>query len=315
MKIIFFGTSELALPGLKALLDTRYEVSAVVTQPDRKKGRHLVLTPPPVKVLALEKGLSIHQPDDLADSAIAETLKSYVADLFVVVSYGQILSREVLDIPGLFCINLHFSLLPAYRGAAPINWAIINGETKSGATVIKMNEHMDRGDIILQKKINIEKEDTAVELSDKLAKFGAEVLVQAIDLIESGKASFTPQDEALASYAPKLKKEDGLIDWALEAHKIHNRVRGLLSWPGTFTRCSIENKDYQLKLWKTEVAELPLGEGQAGEVAAIIKHKGIVVRTGENQIIIKELQLEGGKRMSAADFIIGHRIEVGDVLG
>jgi len=310
MKIIFFGTSDFAIPALKGLLESRHKVLAVVTQPDRKKGRSLKLSPPPTKVLALSENIPVYQPADASGKESVDYLKKLNADIFVVISFGQILKKEALSVPKLYSINVHGSLLPKYRGAAPTNWAIINGERSSGVTIIRMNERMDEGDIILKKEAAIEDDDTNITLSEKLSVAGAVALEEALDLIEKDRdLKFTPQDNSHASYAPKLKKEDGLIDWNEPAAKVRNRVRGLLPWPGAYTHY----EGRILKVLKTEVLNDAVRERgvNPGEVLDVAKGKGIIVRAGDGLVAIQNLQLEGKKILDADSFVRGHRIAKG----
>ncbi|MFA6610662.1 MAG: methionyl-tRNA formyltransferase [Candidatus Omnitrophota bacterium] len=308
MKIVFFGTSDFAEVVLKELLKSRHEVKLVVTQPDRKKGRHLHLSPPPTKALAISEDIRTFQPEDASGTESIEFLKNVGADLFVVVAFGQILKREVLGIPKYYSINLHTSLLPKYRGAAPVNWAIMNGDAVSGVTIIKMNERMDEGDVIVQKEVKIEREDTGITLNEKLSELGAKVLIDTIDLIEEKKESFHAQNGSLATYAPKLKKEGGIINWSDPAEKICNKVRGLMPWPGAYT--SLEGKT--VKIWKAEVTDILVGKGGGdGQIVDVVKGKGIVVRTGSGNLVIQHLQLEGKKILSADEFLRGHRVKMG----
>jgi len=308
MNIVFFGTSEFAVLALRGLLDSKHKVLAVVTQPDRKKGRSLKVSPPPTKVLALTRNVPVYQPQDASGRDSVEYLKRLGADLFVVISFGQILKAEVLAIPKFYSINLHASLLPKYRGAAPTNWALINGERSTGLTVIKMNERMDEGDIILKEPLAIDDEDTNITLSEKLSEAGKDLLLKAMDLIGSEKATFEKQDEKEATYAPKLKKQDGLVDWNDSAHTIHDRVRGLLPWPGAYTH--YEGK--VLKILNTKTSDSRAEKAlKYGEVADVIKDKGIAVRTGSGDLIIVHLQLEGKKALNADSFVLGHRIGKG----
>ena len=313
MNVVFFGTSEFAIPSLREILKSRHKVLAVVTQPDRKRGRNLKLSPSPTKVLALTKNIPVYQSEDASGIASVEFLKKLNADLFVVVSFGQILKKEVLSIPKFYSINLHGSLLPKYRGAAPTNWAVINGDKSSGVTVISMNEKMDEGDILLKTEVEIDGEDTNITLNEKLSEVGASTLLTAIDLIGNSKnLNFTKQDEKKATYAPKLNKEDGLIDWNLDAVKIHNRVRGFLPWPGAYTTCNGKI----LKILKTELfSQSTLKDVKPGEVVDIIKDKGMIVHTGSGDLLINYVQLEGKKEMDADSFLRGHRISIGYVLG
>lgn len=311
MKIIFFGTSEFAMPALEELLNSGHEVLAVVTQPDRKRGRNLKLSPPPTKVFALTKNIPVFQPDDASSDQSISYLKSLKPDLFVVISFGQILKRAALSIPRLYAVNIHGSLLPKYRGAAPTNWAIIKGDSVSGVTVIKMNEKMDEGDIILKRETAVSPEDTNITLSERLSELGAKALIESIELINKGTAKFEKQDESQATYAPKLKKENGLINWEESAAKIHNKVRGFLPWPGAYAYYG--NK--VMKILKTEIVPSISEWAKPGEVVDIIKNKGIAVCTGSDEIAIQYLQLEGKKALDADSFVRGHRIARGYKLG
>lgn len=308
MNIVFFGTSEFAIPALRELAGSRHKVLALVTQPDRKRGRNLLVSPPPTKVLALTKNIPVFQPLNASDAASIERLKKLDVDLFVVVSFGQILKNEALSVPRLYSINLHGSLLPRYRGAAPTNWAILKGERSSGVTVIKMNERMDEGDMILKKEVAIDGEETNITLTEKLSETGARAVLDAIDLIEDGKVSFTKQDDAKASYAPKLKKEDGLIRWSDRAEEIHNKVRGLIPWPGAYTHYD----GRIIKILRTEISDCSaLREAQPGEIIDMIDGKGIIVCTGSRPIVVTHVQLEGKKAMDAGSFVRGHKMAEG----
>jgi methionyl-tRNA formyltransferase len=312
MNIVFFGTSEFAIPSLHEIINSRHKVLALVTQPDRKKGRNLKLSPPPTKVLASTKGVPVYQPEDASGPQAIEYLKKLNADLFVVVSFGQILKKDVLGIPKFCAINLHPSLLPKYRGAAPINWAVINGDKATGICIIRLNDGLDEGDIIIKRPIDIKDEETSITLGEELAEYGARILLEAIDLIGYGKAAFEKQDSASATYAPKLKKEGGLIDWSEPAVRIHNKIRGFMPWPGAYT---YSGKDV-LKIWGTEVANNPDGENlKNGEIADIIKGKGIVVHTGSGSLIIKHVQREGKNILDSDSFLRGYRIFKGHVFG
>ncbi len=307
MNIVFFGTSEFAMAILHRLIDSKHKVLVVVTQPDRQKGRRLKLSPPPAKVLAQTKGIEVYQPNDASSKDSIVYLKKLNADLFVVVAFGQILKKEVLEIPKIYSVNVHGSLLPKHRGAAPTNWTIINGDGVSGVTIIKMNEKMDEGDIILKKELNLDREDTNITLSEKLSDLGADALIEAIELIESGKAKFIKQDNSAATYAPKLKKKDGLINWNEPAAKIHNKVRGLLPWPSAYAYFNGK----LLKILKTKVMEPVKEKAINGEVVSILKHKGIVVKTGEGSLLIQYVQIEGKKPFDTDAFLCGHKISPG----
>lgn len=310
MKIVFFGSSGFALPSLEALVAGGYRISCVVTQPDKPKGRGLALEATRVKLKALEIGLKVYQPESANSKEAVGFIKNLKPDLFVVIAYGQILSRQILELPKIFAINAHASLLPKYRGAAPVNWAIINGDKITGITIIKMDEKMDAGPIMLQKMVNIRENDTVLTLADNLAKLAAGLLLKSLSYIENNNYKLTPQEERMASFSPKLKKEDGLIKWARPSLDIHNLVRGCSHWPGAFTYLGGK----LLKISATEVyaAEDKTGVSP-GEVMQISK-EGIMVATGSGYIIVKELQLEGRKKLGAGEFIIGHKISVGDQL-
>lgn len=309
MKIVFFGSSDFAVPSLRGLLDSPHEVLAVVTQPDRKKGRRLKLSQTPVKKLASKRGISIYQPEDAGDRESLKYLKSLRAELFVVVAFGQILTKSTLNIPKLYSINLHASLLPKYRGAAPVNLAIMNGERQTGLSIIRMNEAMDAGDIILQRPVEIEKEDTSETLNKRLSDLGAILLLDAVRLIGEDRATFKKQDRRKVTLAPKLKKEDGLIDWTKPAQEIHNKVRGTIPWPCAFT--ILDNKI--LKIWQSDVwpSRDKLEPGQILD----IQKEGLIVACGKDLLIVKELQLAGAKMMDTASFVRGHKIKKGMFLG
>jgi len=291
---------------------TRHKICCVVTQPDKKKGRGLHLEQTAIKTKALELGLKVYQPPGINMTDAIDFLKKFEPDLFVVVAYGQILSKEILSIPKIFSLNAHASLLPRYRGAAPINWAIINGDNQTGVSIIKMNEAMDAGPIILEKNIEIAPADTSLTLEDKMASLAAELLAEVIKSIENKNYKLTTQDENNVSFAPKLKKENGVIDWNKPAADIHNLVRGVLPWPGAFTYY----KGKLLKIYKAQVSGSPdhqIGESP-GQVIQVSK-EGIIVATGNGNLIIKELQIEGKRRMTVEEFISGYKISLGDRLG
>ena len=307
MKIIFFGTSKFAVPSLKKIIESGHELLAVVTQPDRKKGRKLALSPPTVKKALKEKSIMLHQPQDLSSPNMINKLREYNADLFVVVAFGQILKKEVLLLPKKFCVNLHASLLPKYRGAAPINYSIINGDKITGVTTIKMDEGTDSGDIISKTKIDILDTDTSETLSEKLSNLGADLLLETMGLIEKDKVKFTKQNEKDATFAYKLKRKDGLINWQLSAREIHNRVRGLTPWPSAYTHW--EGK--LLKIWKSDYREEALKNEKAGTIIEV-GDDGIVVNTPKGYLVIKILQLEGGKELKADEFLRGHKLKIGN---
>jgi len=312
MNIVFFGSAQFAAPSLKALITGGHKISCIVTQPDRQKGRGLHLESTAVKNTSLEAGIRIYQPENINTSESIEFLKSLNPDLFVVISYGQILSQEILDIPKLFAINAHASLLPKYRGAAPINWAIICGEKITGVTIIRMTEKMDAGPIITQEAIDIQEDDTAIILEDKLSKAAAGLLIKTVISIKNNSYKFTPQDESKISFAPKLKKEDGLINWNKPASEICNLIRGVINWPGAFTYYNGK----LLKIYKAKISSQvrEFASSNPGEILEASK-EGIVVFTGKGNIIIEELQIEGKRRMRVKEFIAGHKILPREILG
>lgn len=312
MNIVFFGSSKFAAFSLKALLASKHKVVCVVTQPDKPKGRGLHFAGTVIKTIALDSGIKIYQPDNVNDADTVGLLKDLKPDLFVVIAYGQILAQKILDIPKILPINVHASLLPKYRGAAPINWAIIKGEKRTGITIIKMTKEMDAGRIILQKEIEINDFDTAIRLEDKLSNSAAELLLAALSSIEDNNYNLQPQDEGKVSFAPKLKKEDGRIDWEKPAQDIYNLIRGCINWPGAFTYYNHKLlKIYKAKVFPcTQPSDSPL----PGSILDVSK-EGITVVTGQDKLIIQELQIEGKRRMRAQDFIAGHKICIGQIFG
>jgi methionyl-tRNA formyltransferase len=306
MKIIFIGTAELSCASLKKLADDKqFAVVAVVTQPDKPKGRDLKLQPSPVKILAQKLNLPILQPVKARDEKFISQLRELKPDLIVVVAYGQILPQSILDLPEFGCINIHTSLLPKYRGAAPIQWSIANGETETGVTIMKMDAGLDTGPILSQTHTPISSKDNSQMLHDRLAQLGAELLAKTIPDYVAGKIQSQPQPEEGATYAAKIKKEDGQIDWNLSAQEIVNRLRAFTPWPGMFTLLKMEPKPQLLKIWKVEMVER---SGNPGKILSADKH-GIVVACGKNALCILELQLEGGRRLTAQEFLAGHPLK------
>ena len=307
-RIVFFGTPSFALPTLNSLLQGPDQVVSVVTQPDREKGRGRKVVISPVKELALRYSLSPLQPEQAKEEAFQKALKGLEPDLVVVVAFGQILPKSVLNIPKYGAVNVHASLLPRYRGAAPIAWAILNGEKVTGVTTMVMDEGMDTGDILLQSEVPIGEEDTCQTLHDRLAPVGARLLTETLDKMKEGNIQPIPQDASKATYAPSLRKEDGHIDWKKEAVEIDRQVRALNPWPGTFTRLGGRS----LRIHKGAVRER-VPAGKAGTVVWV-GTDSIEVETGRNAYVIKEVQLEGKRRMSTREFLSGHPISVGTVL-
>jgi methionyl-tRNA formyltransferase len=308
-RIIFFGTPTFAIPTLRDLLQGLDEVVAVVTQPDREKGRGRKIIPSPVKEFCLQHGLTIFQPERVREKAVQEKIKNLQPQLFVVVAYGQILPKSLLQIPEYGAINVHASLLPKYRGAAPIPWAILKGEEVTGVTTMMMDEGMDTGDILLQTEIPIGEEETSETLHDRLAQSGARLLLETVSGMKAGNVHPIPQDHAKATYAPPLKKEDGRIDWSKEGKEIDCQVRALNPWPGAFT----EWNGQSLKIYRGEVRQ----RKPAGKTGAVVwvGSDFIEVETGKDSFLIREIQLEGKRRMSVREFLAGHPVTVGTVLG
>lgn len=307
LRIVFMGTPDFACPTLTRLIERGEDVIAVVTQPDRPKGRGQKLVPPPVKVIAEDHGIPVLQPPKVRAPEVVAQIRELNPDLIVVVAFGQILPQSLLDIPRHGCINIHASLLPRYRGAAPLNWCLINGETETGITTMMMDAGLDTGDMLVKRSIPIGPDEDAQSLHDRLSLLGADTIDETLDRLMAGTLTREKQDDSLTCYAPMLKKEDGLIDWTREPRQIKNLVRGFTPWPGAYT--SLDNKT--LKLYKVSVAE---ESGAPGEVIAAGKD-GILVACGSGSIRIEELQLEGRKRLSAAEFLAGHRLEPGTRLG
>jgi len=307
LKTVFMGTPEFAVGTLQGLIDAGVNLIGVYTQPDRPKGRGKKMTPPPVKELAQEQNIPVFQPQKLrAPDAVAE-LQELAPDLIVVVAYGQILPQSVLDIPRFGCINVHASLLPKYRGAAPINKAIVDGETVTGITTMLMDAGLDTGDMLVKKTLEIGPDETAGELHDRLAVLGRETMEETLQQLLAGSLTPEKQQDAESTYAPMMKKEDGLVDWSLAAQEVHDRVRGLAPWPGAFTLLDGEI----LKISQTETAE---GTGAPGNILCA-EVTGVTVACGDGAIRIGALQLPGKKMMNAADFLRGHTLLPGQSLG
>ena len=307
MKIIFMGTPDFAAASLEALIDSRHEIQAVVTQPDKPKGRKGELTPSPVKVVAEEKGIKVYQPLKVRDEEFVETLRAYNPDVIVVVAFGQIIPLSILKMPKFGCVNIHGSLLPKYRGAAPIQWAVLDGEKETGITTILMDEGIDTGDILLKKTIKIDADETSGSLFDKLMALGAKTILETLDELEKGSLTPTKQEESPTAYAKMLTKAMGLIDFTKSAKELDCFVRGMDPWPSAYTLLAGKT----LKLWKVRAVEK---SGKAGSVIEIDK-ESFTVACGEGAIEVLEVQLEGKKRMSAGDFLKGSTLNIGQELG
>jgi methionyl-tRNA formyltransferase len=306
MKIVFMGTPDFARGALEKIIEAGHEVVLVVTQPDKPKGRSGELQFSEVKECAVEHGLSVFQPVRIKLPENVAELKKYDADIYVVAAFGQILSQEILDIPKFGCVNIHASLLPKYRGAAPIQWAVIDGEEKSGVCTMKMDEGLDTGDIIDVDEITLDPKETGGSLFDKLAKLGGELILKTLQNLEFGKATFIKQDDSKSTYAKKMTKELGHIDFTKDAESIERLIRGLNPWPSAFTY--LDGK--VMKIWDADVVD---AGGVPGTVISEDKDS-FVIATGSKALKVNELQLEGKKRMKASDFLNGRSIE-GSKLG
>lgn len=316
MNVVFMGTPEFAVPSLSSLATSAHKIITVITQPDRPKGRSKVPSPPPIKEAAQKFGLKVVQPANVNDEVTLKQLRYLSPDCIVVVAFGQFLSSSIIHLPRYQCINIHASLLPKFRGAAPINWAIIKGETVTGVTSVVMTEKMDAGDIIAQKTTPILPEENAGELERRLAFLGAELLMETLELIETGKATYTKQNEGEVSFAPKLKKETGLIFWSQETQKIHNLVRGVTPSPGAYTYYAkkAQGGKKRIIILKTQNHDVPkkettLNPGTITEIAPC----GIHVATLDGSLCITQLQPEGKRAMDAQEYIRGHTIAPHDI--
>lgn len=307
MNIIFMGTPGFAVPSLKALLNSRHNIICVVCQPDKPSGRGRKMSIPPVKTVAQQHNVPVEQPSKIRTGDFHKMVNELSPDMICVVAYGKIIPKNILDIPTYGCVNVHASLLPKYRGAAPVNWAIINGEKQTGITTMLMDEGMDTGDILMQRETVINDGDTSVELGEKLSRIGAELLIETIENIVKGDVQPVKQDSDKASYAPIMKKEHGLIDWNKNAVDIRNLIRGTQPWPGAYTKL----KGKILKIFKAGTSS---DNGKPGEV--IMSGDGLLrVSTGTGSVDILELQLEGSRRMDIEDFLRGRNIKKGTVMG
>lgn len=307
MRIVFLGTPEFAVPSLEGSVEAGHNIVAVITQPDRPKGRGREVSEPPVKQAAKRLGLPVHQPDKIRTPEFHTFLKGLGADAMVVVGYGKIIPQSIIDIAPRGIVNVHASLLPKYRGAAPIQWAIANGETRTGVTTMRIDAGLDTGDILLQSETGIGPEETAPELSPRLARLGAGLLVETLLRIEDGTIVPRPQNDAEASFAPVLKKENGRIDWTRPAQEIYNRIRGFLPWPGCYSRF----RSRQLQVWRAVVG----GDGKGAPGSLHPSRGRLFVACGANTALeLLEIQLEGKKRMAAADFLNGYQLSDNELL-
>lgn len=305
MKIIYMGTPDFAVPALKALVDSEHTVCAVFTQPDKPKGRKMVMTPPDVKVCAQEYEIPVYQPQSMKSEEALEIINNYNPDVIVVAAYGQIMPKTVLDAPKYGCVNIHGSLLPKYRGAAPIQQSVLNGDKITGVTTMLMDVGVDTGDILLTKETEIGENETSGELFDRLAALGGELIFETLKALEEGTVTPVKQDESLSSHTSKIDKSLCPIDFTKSADEVHNKVRGLNPWPIATTKICGKN----VKVYSTKLCEK---SGKSGHILSI---KPLIVACGEGSVEICEIQPEGKKRMTAEAFLAGHKLGIGDVIG
>lgn len=309
MKTVFFGTPEFAAASLKRLIEDGHEVLAAFTRPDMPKGRGYKMVPPPVKEVALEHGIPVFQPTKLKNGEVARQLREIGPEIIIVVAYGRILPRAILDVPPLGCVNIHGSLLPAYRGSAPIQWTVLNGEKEAGVTAMYMEEGLDCGDMILKMSVPVGENETSEELYERLEALGAQCLSETMKRFEGGKkAPAVPQDDSKSSLAPMLEKAMGKLDFSKSAQEVHNWIRGMNSWPSAFTK-------YKGKLLKVHRSIVEEQEGILGRPGEVIDPENFVVACGKGSVRFTEVQLEGAKRLDAKTFLRGKSLEKGEALG
>lgn len=311
IRIVYMGTPDFAVEPLEAIIKAGYEVAAVVTQPDKQKGRGKEVKMTPVKECALRHGIPVFQPVKIKEPEAVAELEKYQADLFVVAAFGQLLSEEILNMPEYGCINIHASLLPAYRGAAPIQWAVLNGEKESGVTIMQMDKGLDTGDMLLKRSVELSPTETGDSLHDKLMHLGAELIVEALSKLEKGELVPEKQKDELSSYAKKLTKAMGQIDWSKDAVSLERWIRGLNSWPSAYTFFGGRT----LKIWEAQVAEENGAQkAEPGQVVSVSR-EGFTVACGQGALQILSLQLEGKKRVLTREFLLGYQVEPGMILG
>ncbi len=310
MRVIFMGTPDFAVGTLEALRQAGHEIVLAVTQPDKPKGRGKSMQFPPVKEAALSHGIPVYQPRRVREPECIEELRQYQAEIIVVVAFGQILPKEILEMPKYGCVNVHASLLPKYRGAAPIQWALIHGERVTGVTTMRMDEGLDTGDMILKEEVELAPDETGGSLFDRLAQTGAALCVRTLEAIKDGTAVYTPQEHEAATHTTMIKKQLGQIDWNKPAQELECLIRGLNPWPSAYT--SLNGKT--LKIWKAAVETQDVQKAKPGIVTAVEKDR-ITIQTGQGLLQLLEVQLEGKKRMATDAFLRGFPVEVGTVLG
>jgi methionyl-tRNA formyltransferase len=310
MNLIFCGTPQFAVPTLEKLVAEKFPIQLVITNPDEPRGRGHKVQPSPVKEAALRHGLPLFQPAKVKTDETREYLSQYHPDAIVIVAYGHIVPQWMIDLPPLGCINLHASLLPKYRGAAPIAWAIIRGEKETGVTTMKIDAGMDTGDMLLERHEPIREDDTTETLGERLSVIGADLMIETLRKLERGDVTPRPQNHGLATLAPRLKREDGLIDWSLPAEDVERRVRGLIPWPGAYT--SFRGK--HLHIWRAEAVAVGGSALAPGTISTEAKRLAVACG-GRTQLLLHEVQMEGRKRLSAREFMNGARVESGEILG
>lgn len=307
MRIIFMGTPEFAVPAIDALIEAGHEIAAVFSQPDKPKGRGYTLTPPPVKVKAQEHGIPVYQPTTMKDGEALKIFEEIKPDVAVVIAYGKILPKDLLDAPKYGCINVHASLLPKYRGAAPIQWSVIDGEPKTGVTTQQMDAGLDTGDMLMKRETPIGPDETAGELHDRLSEMSAALIVDTLAALEQGQLKPEKQDDSMSCYAKMLTKELCAVDWSRNAQEIHNQIRGLSPWP--VATAVLEGR--KLKIHRSALSE---AENEAAAPGEVISLEPLTVQCGSGALELLEIQAEGKKRMKAADYLRGHQIPLGTVL-
>ncbi len=308
MKVIFMGTPDFSVNTLEEIIKAGHEVVLVVSQPDKAVGRSKALKYTPVKECALAHGIEVYQPEKIRREECVEYLRQFEADIFIVEAFGQIIPKEILDMPRYGCVNVHASLLPKYRGAAPIQWAVLNGEKVSGVTIMRMDEGIDTGDMIMKEEVVLAEDETGGSLFDRLAEVGAKLCVKAMKAIEDGTAVYTPQDHSQATHTGKIQKEMGSIDWSKDAEEIERLIRGLNPWPSAYTRLDDKN----LKIWRAKVVSHEV-KAAPGCILKVTKND-MEVQTGNGVLALLEVQLEGKKRMTTDAFLRGYEVEEGTFL-
>ncbi|MCY4187448.1 MAG: methionyl-tRNA formyltransferase [Bryobacterales bacterium] len=305
MRAIFIGTPEFAVPSL-ALLAKHHQVAEVVTQPDRPAGRGRRLAAPPVRQEAEQLSLPAYQPERIRDERVFERLASHAPEVIAVVGYGQMIPKRIRDLPPHGCVNVHSSLLPKYRGAAPVNWALVNGETRTGVTTMRISRQMDAGDILLARSIEILPAERASDLNRRLASLGAKLLIETLQGLQSGTLQPRPQDHEAATFAPLIRREDGLVDWSWPAKSVHDRLRGFDPWPGIYSFF----RGKRLRIREAQVA----AERESAPGCLAVGEKQVSVGCGQGSLVLEEIQMEGRNAVTAADFARGYRVESGEVL-